>query len=473
MRGMYPTRSRFDRAKIRRESRYRKTISNTVKQVLSDIEKYKPIYQDLQIKEDPSKQSFQKLVELSDRTFNVSNRNYLMIKDTKDGSDLNEPCCSDNGQTGPTTSTKLHSEEFFHLTEDDLQFSSTNKKRFKTLDSCINYHIAEREDREVHLIGSTRRPRIQPRTKAPLSPITFGRLRTRHGDPKPKTIKILLDTGASGSIVHYSSVKKLRQKLNKTTEWGTAAGSFTTNKICKLQFTLPELHEKRLINWDFHVTRQSFNYDMIIGRDLLTELGLEFSFKKQTITWDTAEIPMKPRDCTPETSFYIQESLAVDEATDRIKQIIDAKYEPADLKQVVKDCKHLDSNQQKSLYGLLTKYKELFDGSLGTWNDKPYDVRLKADAKPYHARAYPVPRVYEATMKLEFDRLVQIGVLKKVNRSEWAAPTFIIPKKDGTDRFISDFRELNKRIRRVPYPIPKIQDLLMKLEGFQFATSLD
>ena len=60
-----------------------------------------------------------------------------------------------------------------------------------------------------------------------------------------------------------------------------------------------------------------------------------------------------------------------------------------------------------------------------------------------------------------------------VNRSEWAAPTFIIPKKDGSVRFISDFRELNKRIKRKPYPIPKIQDLLLKLEGFQYATSLD
>jgi hypothetical protein len=60
-----------------------------------------------------------------------------------------------------------------------------------------------------------------------------------------------------------------------------------------------------------------------------------------------------------------------------------------------------------------------------------------------------------------------------VNRSEWAAPTFIIPKKDGTVRFISDFRELNKRIKRKPYPIPNIQEMLMNLEGFQYATSLD
>ena len=63
--------------------------------------------------------------------------------------------------------------------------------------------------------------------------------------------------------------------------------------------------------------------------------------------------------------------------------------------------------------------------------------------------------------------------LKKVNRSEWAAPAFIIPKKDGSVRFISDFRELNKMILRKPYPIPNIQDMLLNLEGFQWATSLD
>ena len=98
---------------------------------------------------------------------------------------------------------------------------------------------------------------------------------------------------------------------------------------------------------------------------------------------------------------------------------------------------------------------------------------MRADATPYHARPFPIPKHYENTMKLEVQRLCNLGVLKKVNRSEWAAPTFIIPKNNGLVRFISDFRQLNQRIERKPFPIPKIQDLLLKLEGFQYATSLD
>jgi len=43
------------------------------------------------------------------------------------------------------------------------------------------------------------------------------------------------------------------------------------------------------------------------------------------------------------------------------------------------------------------------------------------------------------TLKAEVERLIKIGVLKKVNHSEWAAPAFVIPKKDGSVRFISDF----------------------------------
>ena len=71
------------------------------------------------------------------------------------------------------------------------------------------------------------------------------------------------------------------------------------------------------------------------------------------------------------------------------------------------------------------------------------------------------------------ERLVKKGILRKVNRSKWGAPTFVIPKKDQKIRFVTKFRVLNKQIKMKTYPIPKIQDLLLKLEGFTFATSLD
>jgi hypothetical protein len=71
------------------------------------------------------------------------------------------------------------------------------------------------------------------------------------------------------------------------------------------------------------------------------------------------------------------------------------------------------------------------------------------------------------------ERPVSIGVMKWQPYSQWASPSFIIPKKDLTVRAISDFRELNKRIVRKPYLIPKISTTLQELEGFRYATALD
>jgi hypothetical protein len=94
------------------------------------------------------------------------------------------------------------------------------------------------------------------------------------------------------------------------------------------------------------------------------------------------------------------------------------------------------------------------------------------DAKPYHAKPYPVPQLEKAKLRAEIERLVSYGVLQKVNRSEWASPMFTVTNKDQTIRYIADLREVNKRIGHKPYPIPKIQELLHKLKGFHHVTSL-
>jgi hypothetical protein len=60
---------------------------------------------------------------------------------------------------------------------------------------------------------------------------------------------------------------------------------------------------------------------------------------------------------------------------------------------------------------------------------------------------FPVPKIHEATLKIELEFLTKVGVLKKVNQIKWGAPTFLIPKKDARVQFIFNFHELNKRIK--------------------------
>jgi hypothetical protein len=128
---------------------------------------------------------------------------------------------------------------------------------------------------------------------------------------------------------------------------------------------------------------------------------------------------------------------------------------------------------------LLFDHEELFDGTLGDWNRPPVSIEMREGAKPYHGRSYPIAQIHKAALMKEINRLEGIGVLvlKRQSSSQWALPTFIIPKKDMTVRTITitiiDFRELNKRIVRRPYPIPKISTTLQELEGFTYATALD
>ena len=288
-----------------------------------------------------------------------------------------------------------------------------------------------------------------------------------------RLLKVLLDSGASSTIVHSKYTSALPTQKCPVTEWKTPNGTFRTGTKVIARFQLPELNETSTIEYPVHVTDHLGGYDMVLGRDLLHELGIKLSFDTKSVEWQNVSIPMKVPDCRVEQHMHIQDSRSIQDATNRIKQIIEAKYEPANLPNVVSECVHLQPTEKQLLLQLLQKYKSLFDGTLGHWKGETYDIQLKPDVQPYHARAYPIPKAYESTLRMEVSRLCQAGVLKKVNRSEWAAPTFIIPKKDMTVRFNSDFRELNKRIRRKPYPIPKIQDLMLKLEGFTFGTSLD
>jgi hypothetical protein len=84
-----------------------------------------------------------------------------------------------------------------------------------------------------------------------------------------------------------------------------------------------------------------------------------------------------------------------------------------------------------------------------------------------------VPKIHKDTIIKEVERLCELGVLERQPASEWALPSFVIPKIDRTVCFFSDFWEVNKRLVRTPFPIPKISTVFQEIEGDTFATALE
>jgi hypothetical protein len=118
-------------------------------------------------------------------------------------------------------------------------------------------------------------------------------------------------------------------------------------------------------------------YDIILGVKTMKKYGIILDFKDKMITLDEVKLPMQNINLLQGSStlhaLRFIHSLAMEpqstqDATKRVKWILDAKYQKADLQSIVRDnCKHLSANQQKKLLQLLTKYELLFDGTLGDW----------------------------------------------------------------------------------------------------------
>ena len=199
-------------------------------------------------------------------------------------------------------------------------------------------------------------------------------------------------------------------------EWSTKTGTFKTNKQCKITFSMPQFHKDRDVTWTVCVDENKEaqpRYDMILGRDLMHELGMIFDFKEGRMTWDNSWINMQNPSLFDEGSLRaFEEELFLmhdPDTTDaeRIQQIVDAKYNAANLQEEVLKVNNLNKEERKQLYKLLKKYGTLFDGALGTWKTEPINIQLKdPNCVPYHAKPYPVPHSQEKKLKAEIKHLV-------------------------------------------------------------------
>ena len=114
---------------------------------------------------------------------------------------------------------------------------------------------------------------------------------------------------------------------------------------------------------------------------------------------------------------------------------------------------------------LLDKYAEVFKDELGTLKHIKAHLQVESQAAPKFHKPHAVPFALKEALERELVCLQQLGVLEKVNHSEWAAPVVVIPKGDGCLRVCGDYKvTINPVLNVDKYPLPKPKDLMHSLQ---------
>ncbi len=187
--------------------------------------------------------------------------------------------------------------------------SSATNTRYHQLDSCLDDSYNPELCALSDLIKGKglKKPKTQH-----LRLFAYVRFNTHATKPKPVTMKVLLDSGASDCVVNPKFTTKLKRAAKSSgTVFTTPGGKMKTTSLVEAQFTLPELHDDKLIKWKWHVTSNLGNYDAIIGRDLLQFLGIDMCFSDQTIQWQELSMPFKDADSPEVETYHIDESKSV------------------------------------------------------------------------------------------------------------------------------------------------------------------
>ena len=150
--------------------------------------------------------------------------------------------------------------------------------------------------------------------------------------------RALLDSGASDTVLDQKKAQIFRicQKSQRHI-LTTVMGSVVNNKLAAVQLKFPELSSTLEINWECDVMEDMSNtpYDMIIGRDVLKELKIDTHSSNLTVSMGDASISWKLINYKSESYLFNVEEDMDDNEADRLKKILDAKYDSADLDKII------------------------------------------------------------------------------------------------------------------------------------------
>jgi hypothetical protein len=102
-----------------------------------------------------------------------------------------------------------------------------------------------------------------------------------------------------------------------------------------------------------------------------------------------------------------------------------------------------------------------------------HSLDIRAGARPVKQTLRRFDEEKRRAIGEEIHKLLVAGFIKEVFHPEWLANPVLVRKKDGKWRMCVDYTGLNKACPKVPYPLPRIDQIVDSTAGCETLSFLD
>ena len=304
-------------------------------------------------------------------------------------------------------------------------------------------------------------------------------------------VKYLIDSGASDCFVSNEFVAAHGLKTTKTKEKlkiHLADGSVRVTTDCIRQVCVSFGEHTEFL--DLQVMKLP-KYEVILGKFWLDRWNPQINWKKNTMQWKLGSrvVEITGIQTTQEneqiSSLFHLGSYVEEISAQRMRKL--AQREPVFLA-VVRSVPEMNEevveiNEEKTkteypiaVQKILREFTDVFPKDLPVGLPPAREVDHKIDlilgGEPPHRAPYRMSPQGLDELKQQLRDLTEKGYIQP-SVSPFGAPVLFVPKKDGGVRMCVDYRALNKVTVHNRYPLPRIDELLDRLQGSRYFTKID
>ena len=170
----------------------------------------------------------------------------------------------------------------------------------------------------------------------------------------------------------------------------------------------------------------------------------------------------------PATSFFATEEAIKEDDEGIIYWERSADEQPGE-QPTINNC--LSPEQMEQLQLLLGQFSDVLNSDPGATTIVEHAITT-GSAQSIRLAAYRVPHTYQVAVHKELREMEQAQIIER-STSPWAAPIVPVRKKDGSMRLCVGYRRLNAVSQTDAYPMPRVDELIDRLGGAKFITTLD